>query len=128
PMGFGLPAAIGASIARPDKSVVAACGDGGMHMAMGELLTAARERVGNLRIVVFNNCGLGSTRDVERRISTGRMISDFDEWIDFVRHGLACGVESVLIRDRQQLPMIAKSIRTPGLKLYDCRIDPTEAM
>jgi hypothetical protein len=41
---------------------------------------------------------------------------------------VACGIESVLIVDRQQLPMIAISIRTPGLTLYDCRIDPTEAM
>ena len=51
-MGFGLPAAIGASLLDPSQPVVAFTGDGGLIMCLGELRTAARERL-PLRIVVF---------------------------------------------------------------------------
>lgn len=53
-MGFGLPGAIGASLARPDASVIACIGDAGLVLSMGDLVTAVREGV-DLVVVVFND-------------------------------------------------------------------------
>ena len=60
-MGYGLPAAIGARIAAPDRPVVALIGDGGFAMSGLELLTAVRERLG-ISVIVFNDGQLGQIR------------------------------------------------------------------
>ena len=60
-MGFGVPAAIGAKLAAPDRPVVAVVGDGGLLMAGMELVTAAREGV-PLTVIVFNDGALNQIR------------------------------------------------------------------
>lgn len=60
-MGFGLPGAIGAAIARPQARVVACIGDGGLALSAGELLTAVRERIA-LIVIVFNDRSYGLIR------------------------------------------------------------------
>jgi acetolactate synthase-1/2/3 large subunit len=58
PMGYGLPAAIGASLADPQKRVVLVAGDGGFQMTMQELAVIAQEKL-PLLICIINNCCLG---------------------------------------------------------------------
>lgn len=65
-MGFGLPAAIGAAAAAPERRVVALIGDGGFAMSGLELLTAVRERI-PLTVIVFNDGVLGLIRDQQHR-------------------------------------------------------------
>lgn len=60
-MGFGLPGAIGAALARPDDRIVACIGDGGLALSAGELLTAVREKI-DLAVVVFNDQAFGLIR------------------------------------------------------------------
>jgi acetolactate synthase-1/2/3 large subunit len=60
-MGFGLPAAIGAKLAMPDRPVVSLIGDGGFAMSGMELLTAVREKI-PLCVIVFKDCALGQIR------------------------------------------------------------------
>jgi len=60
-MGFGLPGAIGAALARPGDRVVACIGDGGLALSAGELLTAVREKI-DLTVVVFNDHAFGLIR------------------------------------------------------------------
>ena len=60
-MGFGLPAAIGAKIGRPDMTVVDICGDGGFQMTMQELTTAVCEDV-PVVVAIVNNGFLGMVR------------------------------------------------------------------
>ena len=60
-MGFGLPGAIGAALARPGSTVVACVGDGALALSLGELLTAVREGV-DLIVVVFNDGAYGLIR------------------------------------------------------------------
>lgn len=60
-MGFGLPAAIGAQFAHPDKPVIAFVGDGGFQMTLYELATACIHRL-PIKIVVLNNHYLGMVR------------------------------------------------------------------
>lgn len=65
-MGFGLPAALGAKVAAPDREVVALIGDGGFQVTMGELLVAAREGLG-VRVLVFVDNELGLIAEDQRR-------------------------------------------------------------
>jgi acetolactate synthase-1/2/3 large subunit len=60
-MGFGLPGAIGAALARPEACVIACVGDGGLALSAGELLTAVREGI-DLAIVVFSDGQLNLIR------------------------------------------------------------------
>jgi acetolactate synthase I/II/III large subunit len=60
-MGFGLPSAIGAKLAQPDKPVVALIGDGGLHISAMEIVTAVREQI-PLTVIVFNDGVLGQIR------------------------------------------------------------------
>ena len=69
-MGFGLPAAIGAKIAAPDRQVVAVVGDGGFLMSGLELLTARRENV-PIAVLVFNDGHLNQIR-VQQQSGSGR--------------------------------------------------------
>jgi acetolactate synthase-1/2/3 large subunit len=64
-MGFGLPAAIGAKIANPEKDVVCISGDGGMQMNIQELATAVTQNAG-ITICVLNNYYLGMVRQMQQ--------------------------------------------------------------
>ena len=126
-MGFGLPAAVGASIANPRTPVVAACGDGCLLMSSAELRTAVVERCDNLKVIVFNNGGLGSTRDYEHRIGVaGRPISDFGGHVDCAGIAESMGMRSYSIRGRDDLSTLSRQLRQGGLAFFDCHIEPTE--
>jgi len=64
-MGFGLPAAIGAKIANPDKDVICISGDGGLQMNIQELATAVTQEAGVI-ICVLNNYYLGMVRQMQQ--------------------------------------------------------------
>ena len=128
-MGFGLPAAVGASIAAPHEPVIAICGDGCVLMSLAELRTAAQEQCDNLKIVVFNNGGLGSTRDFEHRMGiSNRVISDFGGHSDCAGIARSMGIRSYSVRRRDDLPMLSEQLGRNGLALFDCHIDPAEPM
>ncbi|HRE16535.1 MAG TPA: thiamine pyrophosphate-dependent enzyme, partial [Rhodocyclaceae bacterium] len=57
-MGFGMPAAIGAALAAPDRTVVCFTGDGSILMNVQEFVTAAQEQT-NIKVVLMNNASLG---------------------------------------------------------------------
>jgi acetolactate synthase-1/2/3 large subunit len=81
-MGFGLPAAIGAKVGKPDEEVWAIVGDGGFQMTMTELATARQENAA-VRIAIINNGYLGMVRQWqelffgERYIGTPLLSPDF---------------------------------------------------
>jgi len=70
-MGYALPAAMGAAVGRPDRSVWVVAGDGGFQMTLQELATVAQEDV-PLRIVVMNNGYLGMVRQWQELFYGGR--------------------------------------------------------
>jgi acetolactate synthase-1/2/3 large subunit len=97
-MGFGLPAAIAASIEHPGRPVVALAGDGGFAMTMSELATAAREHA-SVVALVFDNERYGTIRVHQDRRGTGAgETTDLDP-IDFVAAALALGVHGVRVDD-----------------------------
>lgn len=90
-MGFGLPAAIGAQIAQPEKEVWAIVGDGGFQMTLQELATVAQEGL-PLRIALVNNGYLGMVRQwqewfFEERYEATRLVNP-----DFLRLAEAYGI------------------------------------
>lgn len=73
-LGFALPAAIGAKIARPDVAAVAVCGDGGFQFTMSELGTAVQERLG-IPIVIFNDSCYSAVKETQALTRGGRFLA-----------------------------------------------------
>lgn len=94
-MGFGLPAAIGAALANPDRTVVCFTGDGSLQMNIQELATAAETGV-NVKIVLANNNGLGLVQQ-QQDLFYGRRIfgSDYRIRIDFLKIAQGFGIRAV---------------------------------
>lgn len=91
-MGFGLPAAIGAALACPDRPVACFCGDGSLLMNIQELATLAEEGT-NVKVIVLNNNGLGLVRQQQDLFyGRRRMACDFRAPLDFLRLADAFGV------------------------------------
>jgi acetolactate synthase I/II/III large subunit len=97
-MGFGLPAAIAASLEHPGRPVVALAGDGGFAMTMNELETAAREHA-SVVALVFDNQRYGTIRVHQDRRGTGAGESTDLGPIDFAGTAIALGVHGVRVDD-----------------------------
>jgi len=93
-MGFGLPAAIGAALASPDRRVVCFTGDGSLLMNVQELATAAEERV-RVTVALLDNAHLGLVRQQQELFYGGRYhASRFDAAPDFATIARGFGVEA----------------------------------
>lgn len=109
-MGFGLPAAIGAKTAAPDRPVCLFVGDGGLQMTIQELGTIMQEGTG-VKIVLLNNNWLGNVRQwqelfFDERYSATRMLNP-----DFELIAKAYGIEIFSVEDREDLaPGIEKML------------------
>ncbi|WP_163654310.1 biosynthetic-type acetolactate synthase large subunit [Listeria sp. PSOL-1] len=94
-MGFGLPAAIGASLAFPNKTIVCFVGDGGFQMTTQELAILNEYKI-NAKIIILNNRALGMVRQWQEKFHNERYShSLFDAQPDFVKLGEAYGVKAV---------------------------------
>jgi acetolactate synthase-1/2/3 large subunit len=115
-MGFGVPAAIGAKIANPQRPVVLVIGDGGMALSGLELLTAVRERL-DLTVVVFNDGQLGSIRRQQIR-SVGRTHAVDVRGPDFAAFASAIGAGYRRL-DADLGESIRASLAAPGVNLLE---------
>ena len=94
-MGFGLPAAIGASLAFPDRPVVCFSGDGSLQMNIQELATAVEQQT-PVKIVVLNNQSLGLVRQQQRLFYEQHYFaSSFEITIDFAAIARGFGMRAV---------------------------------
>lgn len=92
-MGFGLPAAMGAKLARPETKVICISGDGGYKMTGSELFTLASNNIPVVS-VVFNNSGLGMIRQLQTvQFNKRFMACECPGYIDFVKYAEAFGLE-----------------------------------
>ena len=126
-MGFGLPAAIGAQFAQPDRLVIDIDGDGSMRMNLGELETATSYKL-PLKVIVLNNYGDGMVRQWQKLYYKGRM-SGSDKSLrrkDFVKTAEADGFEFAAKLDRKEdLPQVIREfIEFPGPAFLEVIIDP----
>ena len=93
-MGFGLPAAIGAALAEPDRTVVCFSGDGSLMMNIQELVTAVEENV-NVKIVVMNNNSLGLVHQQQDLFYENRIFAaDFQRPVNFLQIAQGFGMRA----------------------------------
>jgi thiamine pyrophosphate-dependent acetolactate synthase large subunit-like protein len=122
-VGLGLASSVGAAVARPDRLTVAAVGDGGALMALGELETAARYRLPML-IVVYNDAAYGA--EVHHFGPMGRPVglARFPE-TDFAALARAAGAEGITVRSEDDLSPVLDwlEVRDRPL-LVDARVNP----
>lgn len=101
-IGYGLPGAIGAKLAAPDRPVIALCGDNGFAMAVAELETAKRVGAPVVAVVV-NNAALGYVKALQHGLYEDRFISvDFLD-VDYGLVARAFGCEGVRVKSPDEL-------------------------
>ena len=122
-MANALPQALGAKVGSPDRQVVALCGDGGLSMLMGELLTAAGLDI-PVKLMVFNNSTLGMVR-------AEMMVVGYQPWgtdvknPDFGAVAIAIGLHGERVENAADIrPAIERAFAHPGPALIDFVTDP----
>jgi pyruvate dehydrogenase (quinone) len=125
-MACGLPYAIGASIAFPDRQVVAVIGDGSAAMLMGDFVTLRKYNL-NAKIIVIKNNALGQIK-WEQMVFLGNPEFGCElEPIDFVRVAEGCGIRAINIDDPERCgDELREALATPGPCLIEAVVDPYE--
>ena len=126
-MGFGLPAAIGAQFAQPDKLVVDIDGDSSIRMNLGELETVTTYEL-PIKVVVLNNCGDGMVKQWQKLFFKGRL-SASDRSLhkkDFIRAAEADGFPyAVRLERKADVPrVIEEFLHFKGPAFLEVMIDP----
>jgi acetolactate synthase I/II/III large subunit len=126
-MGFGLPAALGAQVAHPERLVIDIDGDASIRMNMGELETATTYNL-PVKVCVLNNIGDGMVRQWQKLFFGGRMAST-DKSLhtkDFVKAAQADGFQyAARLSNKADVPrVIAEWLAFPGPAFLEVMIDP----
>ena len=126
-MGFGLPAAIGAQFARPDKLVFSIVGDGGFQMSVPELSTIAEHAL-PIKIVIVNNGYLGMVRQWQTLFYNNRLCSvELNGFPDAEKLAAAYGFRGRTIERPSELrSALDEAVREPGPYLLNVRVSPYE--
>ena len=129
-MGFGIPAAIGAALARPDLKVVAVCGDGGAQMTFEEVVVAVLEKLPITFVIVNNGC-LGMVRQWQelfyhKRYSQTILKREGLEYLpDFMKLAEAHGAKGYRVLDPAKLDAtMKKAIESKETTLVEVVVDP----
>jgi len=101
-MGFGLPAAIGAKMAAPNRTVCSFCGDGGFQMTIQELGTIMQEHIG-VKIIVLNNHFLGMVRQWQEMFFDERYSFTAMQNPDFIAIAKAYRIDGTEVHKREEL-------------------------
>jgi acetolactate synthase-1/2/3 large subunit len=128
-MGFGLPAAVGAQFAYPDKLVIAILGDGGFQMSIPELSTIASHGL-PIKIVVMNNGYLGMVRQWQTLFYNNRLSAvKLDSFPDAEKLAGAYGFKGRTIDKPWELaPALEGAVKEPGPYLLNVKVSPTECV
>ncbi len=127
-MGFGLPAAIGAKMARPEAEVWAIVGDGGFQMTQAELSTAAQEGV-KVNVAVINNGYLGMVRQWQEFFYDRRYAATPLRSPDFVKIAEAHGLLGLRVEKRPDVEGIVEQARkAEGTVLIDFRVEQEDSV
>ena len=127
-MGFALPAAIGAKLARPDAEVWVVAGDGGFQMTMAELATTAQEKI-KVNVAVINNGYLGMVRQwqeffYERRYAATPLLSP-----DFAKLAECFGLSGATVKTRPEVePTIARARDDERTVVIDFQVEQEDTV
>ena len=126
-MGFGLPAAIGAQVANPDKKVLAIVGDGGFQMTFQELMMLKEYNL-PVKIFIINNSYLGMVRQWQELFNDRRYSSvDLSYNPDFIKIGEAYGIKSIQLKTKKDLKKhLKKILESDEAVLVECIVEKEE--
>ncbi len=125
-MGFGLPAAIGAKMARPDQTVIDIDGDGSFLMTLAELSTAVEYEV-PVKVVILNNSFQGMVRQWQELFYKKRYFATVMRNPDFAKVAEAFGVKGISANHKDQVrDAIEQMLAEPGPVVLDVHVDPAE--
>jgi acetolactate synthase-1/2/3 large subunit len=127
-MGFALPAAIGAKVARPDADVWVVCGDGGFQMTMAELATIVQENL-KVHIAIINNGYLGMVRQwqeffYDRNYEATPLLNP-----DFAKLAGAYGIRNFVVQKRSEVvPAVRAAHAHEGPVLIDFKVEQEDTV
>jgi acetolactate synthase I/II/III large subunit len=127
-MGFALPAAIGAKVARPDADVWVVVGDGGFQMTMAEMATMVQENL-KVNIAIINNGYLGMVRQwqeffYDRNYEATPLLNP-----DFAKLANAFGVRSFVVEHRNDVvPVVQAAQAHEGPVLIDFKVEQEDTV
>ena len=126
-MGYGLPAAMGAQVAFPDKLVIDIAGDGSIQMNIQEMATIVQNKL-PVKVLILNNTYLGMVRQWQELFYKHNYSStSMRGQPDFVKLAEAYGAEGYRITDEADLePMLRKALSSPNPAIIDVLIEPEE--
>lgn len=125
-MGFGLPSAIGAQVACPDKKIISIVGDGGFQMNIQELILLKAYKL-PVKIFIMNNSYLGMVRQWQELFHE-RRYSEVNLEInpDFVKVAEAYGIKSVTLESEEDLEKIDEILKNDEPILVNCIVKKEE--
>ncbi len=127
-MGFALPAAIGAKLARPEEEVWVVVGDGGFQMTAAELSTAAQENV-KLHVAIINNGYLGMVRQWQEFFYDKRYAATPMKNPDFVKLAEAHGLLGLRVEKRSEIAdVVARARSASGTVVIDFRVEKEDTV
>jgi acetolactate synthase-1/2/3 large subunit len=127
-MGFGLPAALGAKIARPDAEVWAIVGDGGFQMTQAELATAAQDGI-KINVAIINNGYLGMVRQWQEFFYKRRYAATPISSPDYVTLAAAHGLLGVRIESRSEVESAVRRAQdSDGTVVLDFRVEQEDTV
>lgn len=124
-MGYALPAAIGAKLAKPQRQVVVVCGDGAFQMSMCELAVVIAEHSA-VKIIVMDNRRLGMVREVQnQRYNCKHSGTHMSGNPDFVQLAKAYGIKAGYARNNDEALVLSKEmLESRGAYMLICSVDP----
>lgn len=126
-MGYSLPCAVGACIAKKDRKVVSIMGDGSFQMSLAELATVVQEGLKPL-IILFNNSKLGMVHEMQHKNYNKEYGVDLTANPDFTMIAKAYGIEAVRISDPNEiLDILRQGLEHDGPFLIECIVHPRES-
>jgi acetolactate synthase-1/2/3 large subunit len=127
-MGFALPAAIGAKMARPDAEVWVVVGDGGFQMTMCELATIVQEKI-NIKIAIINNGYLGMVRQWQEFFYDKRYVATPLVAPNFAALANSFGIRGETVTARKDVvPTIESARQSEQTVLIDFRVEQEDSV
>jgi acetolactate synthase-1/2/3 large subunit len=128
-MGFGLPAALGAQIAHPEKTVIDIAGDGSIQMNIQELATAVEYNL-PVKVAILNNKFLGMVRQWQQLFYDKRYCATaMNATPDFVRLAEAYGAVGLRAKKPDEVaPVIKEALKVKRPVLMDFQVEPEECV
>ena len=125
-MGYSVPAAIAARLARPERPVVSLVGDGGFLMTGTEVETAVREGV-SIVVLVYDNAQYGTIRMHQELEHPGRQIATALGPVDFAAMARALGADGVTVRDEHEFsPLLQDALCSQKPTVFHLHVDPEQ--